>query len=373
MTPPPEFSEPRRSFVKKTLATSVSISFAGLIRAHGEEGGGTTNSTIGTYSTTGPAMTMGTYATTVPATTMGTYATTVPVSTTAPPPTTTTSTDFAIKMDGADKADGMNNQTENNQNGRHCNGFNWKQSQLNINGVSHLLTIRWKLRQNPKFPTDYVNKIAHESWEFEYEFLAQLRAVQNPSAQKPQGWEPYMDYAGQFYDLVLADAGASSGSGSSGLSTLSVTKVSYWDDKSVRRIKAVAGDISASHEFTPVDGSGNPAPKPQRKYTLVLEVRVKPDSQDDPASSITVTHGAMAAVVEEVTPSASPSWSVEFAYPNIVPKIVISNPPAGQEPKAWNLKSIEYVPKLSFVVADNPHDYESVTKTTAIVCNCGGN
>ena len=42
MTPPFEFSEPRRSFVKKTLATSVSISFAGLIRAHGEEGGGTT-------------------------------------------------------------------------------------------------------------------------------------------------------------------------------------------------------------------------------------------------------------------------------------------------------------------------------------------
>ena len=32
--------ENRRSFVKKTLATSVSISFAGLIRAHGEEGGG---------------------------------------------------------------------------------------------------------------------------------------------------------------------------------------------------------------------------------------------------------------------------------------------------------------------------------------------
>lgn len=56
MTPPIEFSEPRRSFVKKTLATSVSISFAGLIRAHGEEGGGTTNTTSstgdGTISTT---------------------------------------------------------------------------------------------------------------------------------------------------------------------------------------------------------------------------------------------------------------------------------------------------------------------------------
>ena len=45
MTPPLEFSEPRRSFVKKTLATSVSISFAGLIRAHGEEGGGATTTT----------------------------------------------------------------------------------------------------------------------------------------------------------------------------------------------------------------------------------------------------------------------------------------------------------------------------------------
>ena len=50
MTPPPEFSEPRRSFVKKSLATSVSISFAGLIRAHGEGGGGTTAG-MGTYST----------------------------------------------------------------------------------------------------------------------------------------------------------------------------------------------------------------------------------------------------------------------------------------------------------------------------------
>ena len=69
MTPPFEFSEPRRSFVKKTLATSVSISFAGLIRAHGEEGGGTTNTTIGTYTTTVPATTLGTYVTTVPVTT----------------------------------------------------------------------------------------------------------------------------------------------------------------------------------------------------------------------------------------------------------------------------------------------------------------
>src|SRR5512134_1244852 len=34
--------ENRRSFVKKSLATSVSISFTGLIRAHGESGGGTT-------------------------------------------------------------------------------------------------------------------------------------------------------------------------------------------------------------------------------------------------------------------------------------------------------------------------------------------
>lgn len=32
----------RRDFVKKSLATSAAVSFAGLIRAHGEEGGGTT-------------------------------------------------------------------------------------------------------------------------------------------------------------------------------------------------------------------------------------------------------------------------------------------------------------------------------------------
>lgn len=42
MTPTPDFSENRRSFVKKTLATTITISFAGLIRAHGEGTTGTT-------------------------------------------------------------------------------------------------------------------------------------------------------------------------------------------------------------------------------------------------------------------------------------------------------------------------------------------
>jgi hypothetical protein len=44
--------ESRRSFVKKSLATSVSISFVGLIRAHGEEGGGGTTATTTTTTTT---------------------------------------------------------------------------------------------------------------------------------------------------------------------------------------------------------------------------------------------------------------------------------------------------------------------------------
>lgn len=46
--------ENRRSFVKKSLATSISISFAGLIRAHGEEGGQTTtwNPEVTTIATT---------------------------------------------------------------------------------------------------------------------------------------------------------------------------------------------------------------------------------------------------------------------------------------------------------------------------------
>lgn len=37
--------ENRRSFVKKSLATSMTFTFAGLIRAHGEEGGSTTVAT----------------------------------------------------------------------------------------------------------------------------------------------------------------------------------------------------------------------------------------------------------------------------------------------------------------------------------------
>lgn len=54
MTPTPDSSENRRSFVKKTLATTVTISFAGLIRAHGEESGGTTtwNPDVATVETT---------------------------------------------------------------------------------------------------------------------------------------------------------------------------------------------------------------------------------------------------------------------------------------------------------------------------------
>lgn len=43
----------RRIFIRKSLATSVTISFSGLIRAHGEEGGGTTwNPNQSTYSST---------------------------------------------------------------------------------------------------------------------------------------------------------------------------------------------------------------------------------------------------------------------------------------------------------------------------------
>lgn len=61
-------SENRRSFVKKSLATSVSISFTGLIRARGEEGNGasTTSDPWGETSTV-PITdeTAGTWATTI--------------------------------------------------------------------------------------------------------------------------------------------------------------------------------------------------------------------------------------------------------------------------------------------------------------------
>ena len=88
MTPPPEFSEPRRSFVKKTLATSVSISFAGLIRAHGEEGGGTTlPETAGTNSASTVEETAGTTDSTSGSTTPETAGTTN--ATTQPPQTAT--------------------------------------------------------------------------------------------------------------------------------------------------------------------------------------------------------------------------------------------------------------------------------------------
>ena len=68
--------ENRRSFVKKSLATSISISFAGLIRAHGEEGGTTTTNTTA-WETTAGTTELGTTNTTAWETTAGpTYATT---------------------------------------------------------------------------------------------------------------------------------------------------------------------------------------------------------------------------------------------------------------------------------------------------------
>ena len=84
MTPPLEFSEPRRSFVKKTLATTVSISFAGLIRAHGE---GSTGDTSNPDETTIATTDSGGTTTWNPDQT--TYATTIGESTTWDPDETT--------------------------------------------------------------------------------------------------------------------------------------------------------------------------------------------------------------------------------------------------------------------------------------------
>ena len=63
--------ENRRSFVKKSLATSMTLTFAGLIRAHGDGGtGGTTIDPENTYVTTNSGTTTtfdleGTYYTTI--------------------------------------------------------------------------------------------------------------------------------------------------------------------------------------------------------------------------------------------------------------------------------------------------------------------
>jgi hypothetical protein len=71
--------ENRRTFVKKSVATSVSISFVGLIRAaHGEETPGTTTTTFDPQQTTSP--------------TTGQTTTFDPQQTTSPPVTATTTT-----------------------------------------------------------------------------------------------------------------------------------------------------------------------------------------------------------------------------------------------------------------------------------------
>ena len=82
MNPESPFSPDRRSFVKKSLATSVTISFAGLIRAHGEEKGGTTTEPEATMVLTTAFET--TNGPTYPETTVdpwGTVVTTVPETT----------------------------------------------------------------------------------------------------------------------------------------------------------------------------------------------------------------------------------------------------------------------------------------------------
>jgi hypothetical protein len=72
--------ENRRTFVKKSVATSVSISFVGLIRAAHGEGGGSGTTGIGTFSSTHSDSTSTTEIGTVNTTDPQTVATTAPAS-----------------------------------------------------------------------------------------------------------------------------------------------------------------------------------------------------------------------------------------------------------------------------------------------------
>ncbi len=88
-------TEGRRSFVRKSLATSMTLTFSGLIRAHGSEGGETTTcdpdetTVVTTYDTTdsGGTTTWDPDQSTVPEET--TFATTMPEETTWDPDETT--------------------------------------------------------------------------------------------------------------------------------------------------------------------------------------------------------------------------------------------------------------------------------------------
>ena len=81
MKPESHFNADRRSFVKNTLATSITISFAGLIRAHGEDGEATTAPETTMVFTTGPETTVMSYSTAPDTTGVGTYTTSEPVTT----------------------------------------------------------------------------------------------------------------------------------------------------------------------------------------------------------------------------------------------------------------------------------------------------
>jgi len=73
--------------------------------------------------------------------------------------------------------------------------MHWRQRLVSIDGVAHLLVLRWRMASAP----DLVVGSTADRWESNFYFLCQVRALSSPGLKAPQSASPYMSYDGQIF------------------------------------------------------------------------------------------------------------------------------------------------------------------------------
>lgn len=157
---------------------------------------------------------------------------------------------WTIKFVGASKGDGA-------YNGPECLEFNWKRAVGTLpSGMPYLLIVSWRLK-----PSCFIQGIGKKqnSWRYRLELLAQLRTNPGPRPNPlPEGAEEYMVVNGQYYQILLLDAGGSEG----GNIDIQVDK----DVTPMTCVLTLANDVNDSEE---VDINGT-------RVILVLHAKVNP-------------------------------------------------------------------------------------------------
>lgn len=207
--------------------------------------------------------------------------------------------------------------------------MHWRQRLVTIDGVAHLLVLRWRMASTP----DLIEGTTADRWESNYYFLCQVRAMSSPEAKPPKSAAPYMSYDGKYFDLLLADAGGAPAPGHCGTSTVQVTTVDYSDEgKPTQMIWGHAGPCSDSEEFYPMSANGH---RSKRHCCLVLASCVTP-GKFPIAKSVKLTLGATAAIMDnkqgwrwEGKPQEDGTLTFEVPEPWIKLGEVVANPSIG--------------------------------------------